>query len=314
MPTITNLALVYMVLIVLARYGVPLFLLVSGFVLYNKYNKTFNLKEFYLKRCMTIIPPYIIFSILYEKWNRGVIATAFVTDLLAARANQHLWFIILIIEIYIAYPVIMRIYNHFKNHRKTHYFLLIVFFIDIVYNTYMQAYWFIPIMLGYLFFFVLGMYILDNYESIDIKTIARKYWLLVITIMCIGTVYALVELENTYFSKSILSNLMNIYIFRQLLYMLHCTALTVIFFYISMILYSAKKAKFISILGLYSFGIYLIHARIVVEVVGILYKQGISVNNILFYPCTFMVTLIISVVAVVILKQLPGHEYIIGKV
>jgi surface polysaccharide O-acyltransferase-like enzyme len=196
MSTITNLTLVYMTFIVLARYGVPVFLLVSGFVLYNKYNKKFNLKEFYLKRYVSIIPPYIIFSVLYELWNHGAKTTAFIKDLLAGGAitrafikdlltggaNQHLWFIILIVEIYIAYPIIMYIYNFFKNHRKTNYYLIAVFFIDIIYSTYMQSYWFIPKMLGWLFYFVLGMSIRDNYESRDIPSIARKYWLLIITV------------------------------------------------------------------------------------------------------------------------------------
>lgn len=313
MPTITNLTLLYMVVIMLSRYGVPVFLIVSGFVLYNKYNRMFNLNEFYLKRYMTIIPPYLIFSVLYEIWNRGAITTAFINDLLTGRANQHLWFIILIVEIYIAYPVIMHVYNYFKNHSTTKYFLVFVFFIDIIYNTYMQPYWYIPLMLGWLFYFVLGMYIRDNYESINIKTISRKYWFLIITVVCIGMVLGIMQLENIHFSKNMLSNLLNIYLFTQLLDILHCTALSVIVFYISMILYRAKKAKFVSVLGLYSFGIYLIHARIVVVVVVTLYKLGISVNNILFYPCTFMVTLIVSLAAVVILKQLPGHEYIIGN-
>jgi surface polysaccharide O-acyltransferase-like enzyme len=313
MPTITNLTLIYMTFIVLARYGVPVFLLVSGFVLYNRYNIKFNLKEFYLKRYMSIIPPYIIFSVLYEIWNRRKITTAFIPDLLTGGANQHLWFIILIVEIYIAYPVIMHVYNFFKNHRKTNYFLAAVFFIDIIYNTYMQSYWFLPKMLGWLFYFVLGMSIRDNYESIEMPTIKIKYCLLVITVICIGTALGIMQLENTYFSKSLLSNLLNIYIFTQLLDTLHCTALTVIVFYLSMILYKAKKAKFVSVLGLYSFGIYLIHAHIVLVVAGNLSKLGIPVNNILFYPCTFIITLIVSLTAVVIVKQLPYHEYIIGK-
>jgi peptidoglycan/LPS O-acetylase OafA/YrhL len=49
MGTISNLTILYMVLMVLADYGAPLFFLVSGFALYNKYRIKFNLKEFSLK-------------------------------------------------------------------------------------------------------------------------------------------------------------------------------------------------------------------------------------------------------------------------
>jgi probable poly-beta-1,6-N-acetyl-D-glucosamine export protein len=313
MPAITNLTIVYMILIVLARYGVPLFLLVSGFALYNKYNKEFDLNEFYIKRLRSIVPPYIIFSVLYEKWNRGAITTAFFNDLLTGKANQHLWFIILIIELYISYPVIMQIYNKCKNHSVPKYFLVVVFFINILYNSYLGAYWFIPQMLGWIFYFVIGMYIRDNYESIDIQTIARKYWLLVVTVICIGTALSVIELENTYFSTSILSNFQNISLFDQSLYIINCTALTAIIFYISMKLYKTKRAKFVSIVGSYSFGIYLIHAYIVVFVAVNLSRIGMTLNNTLFYPCVLIVTLISSITAIVIIEQLPYHEYIIGK-
>jgi len=313
MPAITNLTIVYMTLIVLARYGVPIFILVSGFVLYNKYNKEFKVSEFYIKRYSSIIPPYLIFSALYEKWNRGAITTVFVTDLLTGRANQHLWFIILIIELCITYPVIMYVYNHFKNYSIAKYFLVAAFFINIISNTYLESYWFIPQMLGWLFYFVLGMYIRDNYESIDIREIARKYWPLVITVACIGTVLSIIELENTYFSMSILSNFQNTEIFHQSLYIINCSALTVIIFYISMFLYKKKGAKFISLVGSYSFGIYLIHAYIVVFLAVNLSRLGMTLNNILFYPCVLIVTLISSITAIVIIEQLPYHEYIIGK-
>jgi surface polysaccharide O-acyltransferase-like enzyme len=314
MPAITNLTILYMTLIVLARYGVPTFLLVSGFVLYNKYNKEFDLNEFYIKRFMSIVPAYVIFSFLYERWNYGAITSAFIKDLLTGRANQHLWFIILIIELYIAYPVIMYGYNNFKNYSIAKYFLVAAFFIDIISNTYLESYWFIPQILSWLFYFVLGMYIRDNYESIDIREIARKYWLLVITVACIGTVLSIIELENTYFSMSILSTLLNIRLFSILLDILQCTALTAIIFYISMILYKKKGAKLISLIGSYSFGIYLIHAYFVVFLAVNAYRFGITLNNILFYPYVFLGALILSMTAVVFIRQLPYHEYIIGKI
>lgn len=316
MPSLSILTYIYMILIAFAKYGVPAFLFVSGFVLYNKYNTKFNLSDFYLKRYTSIIPQYLIFSFLYELWNRGAITTVFINDLLTGGANQHLWFIRLIIELYIAYPVVMHIFNYFKYHNNTKYFLIIVFIINILYNKYTPSYWLIdPFehLLGWLFYFVLGMYVRDNYESIDILTI-RKNWLLITVLICIGSVSKIIELKNAYLSTSTQSNLLNISIIPPLIDMLDCTALTVAVFYTSLILYKTKKARFISIVGSYSFGIYLIHAYIVVFLAFNAYKFGITVDNIFFYPYVFLGALILSMAAIVLIRQLPYHEYITGKV
>jgi hypothetical protein len=69
-----------------------------------------------------------------------------------------------------------------KITKKMNYFLVAVFFLDVIYNAYMESYWFIPKMLGWLFYFVLGMFIRDDYESIDISAIEGKHCLLIITV------------------------------------------------------------------------------------------------------------------------------------
>lgn len=193
------------------------------------------------------------------------------------------------------------------------YFLVFVVFISVIYNTYMQAYWFIPKLLGFLFYFVLGMYIRDNYELIDIQKIARKYWLLIAAVAFIGTVYGTINVENTTFSTSILPNLMSIHLLRYFEEMLYITTLIFLVFYISNILYNSKKANLISFIGSYSFGVYLIHAYFVVMVEINLHRFGIKLDNTLFYPCVLIFSLIISLATVIIIKQLPYHEYIIGK-
>jgi peptidoglycan/LPS O-acetylase OafA/YrhL len=311
--TLSNMKIFYMFLMVLASYGVASFFLVSGFALYNKYNTKFNLKEFYIKRFLSIIPAYVIFSFLYEKVNRGNITALFITDLLTGGANQHLWFIIVIIEFYIAYPIIIYSYNLFKNHCATKYYLVLVIFTAIIYNTYMQVYWFIPKMLGLLFYFVLGMYIRDNYESTDIQIITRKYWLLITAVVSIGTVYFVINLVNATASTPIIPDLMNISIIVYLLNILYITALIVIFLYISTVFYKNRKANFISLVGSYSFGIYLIHAFFVWNLARNSYKLNIVLDDVIFYPYVLLVSLIISMAAVFLIKQLPYHEYIIGK-
>lgn len=47
---------------IFVHFGVPLFVLISGFVLGLNYRNSFSLTDYYRKRLLSIIPAYIIFS------------------------------------------------------------------------------------------------------------------------------------------------------------------------------------------------------------------------------------------------------------
>ena len=49
----------------LAQFAVPLFICISGFVLYLSYKPSEGVRSFYRKRYMRIIPPYLLFSAVY---------------------------------------------------------------------------------------------------------------------------------------------------------------------------------------------------------------------------------------------------------
>jgi peptidoglycan/LPS O-acetylase OafA/YrhL len=53
----------YMSIDVFSHFGVPLFICISGFVLYNKYHEQISILEFYKKRFKSVVPQYTFFSI-----------------------------------------------------------------------------------------------------------------------------------------------------------------------------------------------------------------------------------------------------------
>lgn len=83
----------------LVRFAVPMFIFVSGFVLYNKYKSELPMKEFYTKRFTVIFIPYIIFSLLYNILNYylGALPTITVNSVIASifsfNASGHFWYI-----------------------------------------------------------------------------------------------------------------------------------------------------------------------------------------------------------------------------
>ena len=58
---------------IFSQFAVPLFILISGFVLARNYRNDFSLTKFYKKRIRSIIPQYLIFSVLYTVFNNWVV-------------------------------------------------------------------------------------------------------------------------------------------------------------------------------------------------------------------------------------------------
>lgn len=96
----------------LARFAVPLFLIMSGFLLYYAdINSGFSgVKNFYIKRFKKLLRPYIIWTFIYAGLNAyaarnwaGEIAKI-PYHLIWGTASYHLYFIIIILQLYLIYP------------------------------------------------------------------------------------------------------------------------------------------------------------------------------------------------------------------
>lgn len=98
--------------IVLANmaFAIPLFILVSGIALaYNYYDKI-NIADFYRKRLLRIIPPYIFISLI-SIFSLGLLGQmpslgTIIFKLLTGTASDPLWFVALILQLYIIFPFI----------------------------------------------------------------------------------------------------------------------------------------------------------------------------------------------------------------
>ena len=119
-----------------ATFGVPHFIFISGFVLYNKYSKDFSLSTFYKKRFLAILAPYITFTAFYvfypyigaalyrSLFHVGTVGhnaipsvVSLVTEYATALLTgvDQLWFIVLLLELYLLYPLLVRFYNRFGH-------------------------------------------------------------------------------------------------------------------------------------------------------------------------------------------------------
>ena len=100
------------------RFGSPIFMMVSGLVLFYNYRSTeeFNTKKFYTKKVKFILVPYIIWSIIYFFYPHiahdvpltGERLAGLGRALLLGEAYSHLYFIFLIFQFYIVLPLLIK--------------------------------------------------------------------------------------------------------------------------------------------------------------------------------------------------------------
>lgn len=183
----------YIFLDQLLRFSVPLFLGLSGYSLARKYSADLKVIEFYKRRLVRIIPLYVLWSIglwllfLYiPVWNTPEEQIPFWKILLLGRADYHLYFVPLIFQLYLLFPLLLRVLEKFP--RTTLFSALSIQAFSLILFNYLGT---IPtetildsdqeqysLFTSWIFYFVLGMYIAKRAVHIKQRTkITSFLWL-----------------------------------------------------------------------------------------------------------------------------------------
>jgi len=153
----------------LSRNGVPIFFLLSGFLLLSKDE---DLWTFFKKRAVKIIVPFFIWSIVYDAYsarsfdNTGVTADAvlkmFIRILRGPRA-PHLWFFYSLIGLYLFTPILRLFVAKARNADLLYYiglwFLTMPIMFILEEFTPLQNGFELFYALGYVGYFLLGLYL-----------------------------------------------------------------------------------------------------------------------------------------------------------
>jgi peptidoglycan/LPS O-acetylase OafA/YrhL len=333
-----NLLLITNVVIdVFSHFAVPLFIFISGFVLPIKYDSSLSKKAFYKKRVLSILPPYIIFSIVYicihtiGHWRtNGILEYPSLTNtlfwILTASSAFHMWFFALVIQFYIIYPYIIYLYEKYSLKKQLILLLIVTFLVQEgwlvsrnIYQTYSNPtidLLLASVFLSHIFYFILGIYTYHNYENMKKDVLENKKLLSVLVLLftvviSIFWIKGIIEYGNfskipTYFF--IIPDLIGTVYF------------SLIFLLLLMSIINLKSSNRISSnillsLGNYSFGIYLIHVVYMNIIINILFpKVNIDVNQSLYYILLFLLTLILSYINIYIITLFPYHKIFIGEI
>lgn len=102
------------------RFAVPLFFLISGFVLELNNRGFLSYKNFFKKRASRVIVPFVFWSLVYTVVFEGFsfvrsLNYNFFYNLINGNASYHLYFIPSLIIFYILFPILHRFVNFLKN-------------------------------------------------------------------------------------------------------------------------------------------------------------------------------------------------------
>jgi surface polysaccharide O-acyltransferase-like enzyme len=118
----------------LSNFAVPVFLMISGLVLFYRYFDSWqpgDALRFYRKRLQFIVVPYLVWSIVYYSYNvwmyniggKGWNLADFSDQLLWGDAEYHLYFIAMIVQFYALLPLMIVLARRFAGFAR-HLFLI----------------------------------------------------------------------------------------------------------------------------------------------------------------------------------------------
>ena len=147
------------------RFAVPLFFLLSGLSLGFRREKV-TLPDFWLERLRRVGLPYLLWTLFYILWNFRSSAAAYTLGelgkaLLWGSADSHLWFIAVLLQLYLLYPLLRLSMKHFEGLTVAFSLLLSLFCTLVIYVPLPLTGWWRPqlwrLFPTWIFYFVLGM-------------------------------------------------------------------------------------------------------------------------------------------------------------
>lgn len=263
----------------LFRFSVPLFVFISGFTLYSKYKDNFKYWEFYTRQVLRVLPWYFVWSLIIYLYINLTVKPGFVNYpiwklILLGKVDYHLYFVSMIFQLYLLFPLFLWLYKKFKLSFVISAFifetiLYLIFSLDgqkiiqLPWRFYeQQQYLFFG---TWVFYFVLGFLLSSKTHAIKkLNSLSKKLIFLFVTISILTySIYDSLQLISTTADTNVATRSTRIPL------LLYSTS-----FAISALVYSdllLKMNKYVQKTLLYfaniSFLVYLIHA-LVMSILG----------------------------------------------
>ena len=305
------------------RFAVPLLFLISGFVLAINYKEVKDLKPFYKKRILKLIPPYFFWSIIYflivfKNSIAEIFSFKFLYQILVGSASYQLYFIPSLFILYLIFPFL----NKFLRRKINKVLFLSLTILELVLLG-IDYYVFslpitIPVKTALFNFYVFYIGILTAIYNKEIVDYLRKRMILILflTVISLVAVYcsSFIQFINTEKVKAIHVVYSQ---WRPTIYIYTILLSSVLYYFLRKINLDKYK-KIIIYLSQVSFFVFFVHVIYIYFYWGVvgsyLFSKtaGHIVDNLWFDPIFFIIVLFTSLATAYILKFIPKIGWLIG--
>lgn len=276
------------------RFSVPLFVALSGYTLAARYlHKEISIKDFYLRRAARILPYYLaasaaIYLYLHNvlPWSKNIENFPLWKMIFLGKTDYHLYFVPMIIQLYLAFPFIIKSFKKWPISTVATAFVLqsLVFVIT---NLSVKKAFSMPFAWGdqqqylmsltWIFYFVLGIGLANLSSLPNAKRNSIK--ILGVVLTTLGLIFTLRE------SFQILANhqdLIEATRFTRYPILIYSSGVIIISVLFGKTLLRLPNAaiKFLAKVGLISFSIYLLHTiaiRMVISNLDIATRRNFAI-------------------------------------
>ncbi len=298
------------------RWSVPIFVMVSG-ALFLDPGKAISVKTLYAKYIFRLVISYIVWSAFYAVMDCVLYGVSY-KQIIAAfiKGHYHLWFLIMMIGLYMAVPILRKITAAKPD---TRYFLILSFIFAFVVPTAVLVLKEVSLLYGtggiryeicksvfdnlnfafpaeYVFYFILGYYL--NTVNIGVKTELAAY------------ISGIAGFAATFLLTYIFSGRANAFQGD----FLENGTLNVLLGSVAVFVFAKRRAasimrhqkprKIIVMISKYSFGVYLVHA-VFIEACEAINLTTLSFNPILSVFVISVITMTLSLAVSFALKKIP---------
>ena len=321
------------------RFGTPIFMIVSGFVLFFNYRnfEEFDYMKFCTKKVKYILIPYILWSAFYYLLPRyRAISTMtsnnileFMKIIALGNAYPHLYFIFLIFQFYLLYPLFLKLFIKVMEKKPLHFYFICLFIQStiLIYEFYFKTYgeggalnffnkFFWKTVFGWFYYFFTGGLIALHYNKITAfieKNIAK-----IIPIYIISTILYLGEVYLDLWNANGRTNYERYGSIRPTT-MVYATVTMVILIWIGRKIAGGnlKYKQIIRTCGVYSLGIYFAHPFVLEFIKAKLingFPTFLGYSRISTLVLLVVIGWVCTVVSILLLSKIKWGIFIIGKV
>lgn len=231
------------------------------------------------------------------------------------RLRRQLWFVVLIIQLYLLYPLLVKFYNRFARQKNPTYALSFLLLVQIAFTSLFLTTGPAPLRAFFvsgIFYFVFGFFVSEHYAAIKQQIIKVSSRTISLAVVLSTIYYAVVYYHTVLLSGPVPSFYVWLY---QITGPFYCLLLISFYLRISMGLGEPRRyfTGYMEKIGEDSFGIYLTQGFFITAFALILLRVGLSYYNLLYYPTLALLTLIASYWSVQVLYHFPFSDIIIGK-